>query len=110
MSNKYSDKIIDDVLNLLLIISNKYEILTYIVEDKGQELYEDKIYVAEYLRRHGMEDDAHEVWLNDCMIIIGEILNTDIGKIIFGKEKKCITIYSGKFIISLDFKILRACK
>ena len=43
MSNKYSDKIIDDVLNLLLIISNKYEILTYIVEDKGQELYEDKI-------------------------------------------------------------------
>ena len=37
------------------------------------ELYENNIYIAEYLRRHGMEDDAHELWLMDCLEIIQEI-------------------------------------
>ena len=27
------------------------------------ELYEDKIYLAEYLRRHGMSEEEHEEWL-----------------------------------------------
>lgn len=37
------------------------------------EIYEDKIYLAEYLRRHGMTDEEHEVWLNDCLSVITEI-------------------------------------
>lgn len=37
------------------------------------ELYEDKIYLAEYLRRHGMTDEEHEVWLDECIAIISEI-------------------------------------
>jgi len=37
------------------------------------ELYEDKIYLTEYLRRHGMEDEEHEVWLDGCLSIISEI-------------------------------------
>jgi 23S rRNA (cytosine1962-C5)-methyltransferase len=37
------------------------------------ELYENNIYIAEYLRRHGMEDDAHEAWLMACLEIIQEI-------------------------------------
>jgi 23S rRNA (cytosine1962-C5)-methyltransferase len=28
------------------------------------ELYEDKVYLAEYLRRHGMEEDEHDAWLD----------------------------------------------
>ncbi|MFV7789180.1 hypothetical protein, partial [Enterococcus faecium] len=27
------------------------------------EFYEDKLYIAEYLRRHGMEDDTHDAWM-----------------------------------------------
>lgn len=37
------------------------------------ELYEDKLYLAEYLRRHGMDDEAHEQWLNDCLALISDI-------------------------------------
>ena len=37
------------------------------------ELYEDKVYLAEYLRRHGMTDEEHEVWLDGCVSIISEI-------------------------------------
>jgi 23S rRNA (cytosine1962-C5)-methyltransferase len=37
------------------------------------ELYEDKIYIAEYLRRHGMEDEEHEAWLNLCLAVISEV-------------------------------------
>lgn len=37
------------------------------------ELYENNIYIAEYLRRHGMEDDAHELWLMACLQIIQDI-------------------------------------
>lgn len=37
------------------------------------EFYEDKLYIAEYLRRHGMEDDTHDAWMEGCMVIITEI-------------------------------------
>lgn len=37
------------------------------------EFYEDKLYIAEYLRRHGMEDDTHDAWMEGCMAIITEI-------------------------------------
>lgn len=38
------------------------------------ELYEDKVYLAEYLRRHGMTDEEHEQWLEDCVAVIAELL------------------------------------
>ncbi len=38
------------------------------------ELYEDKVYLAEYLRRHGMTDEEHELWLEDCVTVIAELL------------------------------------
>lgn len=37
------------------------------------ELYEDKVYLAEYLRRHGMTDEEHEVWLDECLLVIADI-------------------------------------
>src|SRR3954468_6851994 len=41
------------------------------------ELYSDKVYLAEYLRRHGMEEEEHELWLNECLEIISKILSVD---------------------------------
>ena len=38
------------------------------------ELYEDKVYVAEYKRNHEMDEEAHETWLEECIVIISEIL------------------------------------
>lgn len=38
------------------------------------EIYEDKLYVSEYKRRHGLSDEEHEEWLEHCLRIITEIL------------------------------------
>jgi 23S rRNA (cytosine1962-C5)-methyltransferase len=51
------------------------------------ELYEDKIYVAEYRRRHGMTDEEHEAWLQESFKIIGEILQLPEENI-FSRERK----------------------
>jgi 23S rRNA (cytosine1962-C5)-methyltransferase len=45
------------------------------------ELYEDKVYLAEYLRRHGMEDEAHDAWLESCKETISRILSIPVTKI-----------------------------
>ena len=37
------------------------------------EIYEDKLYMAEYKRRHGMEDEEHERWLDDSVKIATEV-------------------------------------
>ncbi len=41
------------------------------------ELYGDKVYLAEYLRRHGMTDEEHEQWLEDCVAVIADLLKVD---------------------------------
>jgi len=38
------------------------------------ELYGDKLYVAEYQRRHGMTEEEHEAWLEESLILIGQTL------------------------------------
>ena len=30
------------------------------------ERYDEKLYVSEYKRRHNLDDDAHEAWLEEC--------------------------------------------
>ncbi len=52
------------------------------------ELYEDKVYVAEYLRRHGMNDEEHDTWLESCLAIISKILSIDVEKIYIRERKK----------------------
>jgi 23S rRNA (cytosine1962-C5)-methyltransferase len=39
------------------------------------ELYGDKLYVAEYKRRHGMMDDEHDVWMEKSLETIAEVLS-----------------------------------
>ena len=38
------------------------------------EFYGDKLYLAEYRRRHGMEEEAHDAWLYDCIPVISGVL------------------------------------
>jgi 23S rRNA (cytosine1962-C5)-methyltransferase len=39
------------------------------------ELYEDKLYVAEYKRRHNLTDEEHDNWLSKALLVLSEILN-----------------------------------
>lgn len=38
------------------------------------EYYGDKLYLAEYRRRHGMEEEEHDEWLYECVPVISEVL------------------------------------
>ena len=38
------------------------------------EIYEDKLYIAEYRRRHGMTDEEHEKWIEESIDTITDIL------------------------------------
>ncbi len=51
------------------------------------ELYEDKIYVAEYRRRHGMNDEEHEEWLHQSFKIISDVLHLPEENI-YNRERK----------------------
>ncbi len=39
------------------------------------------VHMAEYKRRHGMEDDEHEGWLNDCRKIVADVVELEESKI-----------------------------
>lgn len=52
------------------------------------ELYDDKVYLAEYLRRHGMTDEEHEQWLEECVTIICSILPVDDAKVYIKQRKR----------------------
>lgn len=39
------------------------------------ELYGDKVYVAEYKRRHGMTEEEHDLWMESTIAVIAEILS-----------------------------------
>ena len=47
------------------------------------ELYEDKVYISEYKRRHSMTEEEHEDWLEGCAGIIAEVLNVSTDNIFF---------------------------
>lgn len=52
------------------------------------ELYDEKIYLAEYLRRHGMSDEEHEAWLDECLLLISKLLNVKVEKIFIRQRKR----------------------
>jgi 23S rRNA (cytosine1962-C5)-methyltransferase len=52
------------------------------------ELYEDKIYLAEYLRRHGMTDEEHTAWLEQCGQVISRLLEVPAEKIYVRQRKR----------------------
>ncbi|MDP4259512.1 MAG: class I SAM-dependent methyltransferase [Bacteroidota bacterium] len=52
------------------------------------ELYEDRIYLAEYKRRHGMTDEEHLAWLEDCLPVITEVLGIPDERIYFRQRQR----------------------
>jgi len=52
------------------------------------ELYENKVYLAEYLRRHGMSEEEHDKWLQKCEIIISSILSVPVDKIFLRQRNR----------------------
>jgi 23S rRNA (cytosine1962-C5)-methyltransferase len=52
------------------------------------ELYEDKIYLAEYLRRHGMDEEQHDAWLQQCKEVINKIIEVPVDKIYDRQRRK----------------------
>lgn len=52
------------------------------------ELYEDQLYIAEYLRRHGMEDEVHDAWMEECKGIISAIVGIPIERMNFKLRKR----------------------
>ncbi|MBX2930345.1 MAG: class I SAM-dependent methyltransferase [Chitinophagaceae bacterium] len=52
------------------------------------ELYENKIYLAEYLRRHGMDEEEHEAWLEKCIDIIRKIIEVKDENIYIKQRKR----------------------
>jgi 23S rRNA (cytosine1962-C5)-methyltransferase len=52
------------------------------------EKYEEWLYVAEYRRNHHMEDAEHAQWLNDCKILIGEITDMPVSRIVLRTRQR----------------------
>ena len=52
------------------------------------ELYDDKVYLAEYLRRHGMTDEEHGQWLEECVAVICGILPVDDANVYIKQRKR----------------------
>lgn len=41
------------------------------------ELYGDRLYVAEYKRRHGMTEEEHDGWMEESLSVISEVLSVN---------------------------------
>ncbi|MCE3282945.1 MAG: methyltransferase protein, partial [Chitinophagaceae bacterium] len=52
------------------------------------ELYDNRVYLAEYRRRHGMDEAAHEEWLSSCMEVVSRILSVPKERIFDRQRKK----------------------
>ena len=52
------------------------------------ELYDNKVYIAEYLRRHGMTDEEHNQWLDEALAVIVNTLQVDINSIYLKQRRK----------------------
>lgn len=50
------------------------------------EWYNGVVHAAEYKRKHGMEDEEHETWLQQCRMVLAEVLQISPGEI-FMKER-----------------------
>jgi len=52
------------------------------------ELYGNRVYLAEYKRYHGMDEEAHEAWFEQCLVVIREVLKDDAGKIYLRQRQR----------------------
>jgi 23S rRNA (cytosine1962-C5)-methyltransferase len=52
------------------------------------DVYEGRIHVAEYKTKHGLHDDAYELWKNECVEIIKQFFNVEDDALFFKITKK----------------------
>lgn len=52
------------------------------------ELYADKVYLAEYLRRHGMTEEEHDEWLKSCLDVMHQILEVKTADIFVRQRRR----------------------
>ena len=45
------------------------------------EIYEDRLYIAEYKRNHNLSEEAHEQWMRQSIEIVSEVLNVPVSGI-----------------------------
>src|SRR5215467_7564445 len=58
------------------------------------EIYEDRLYVAEYKRDHGFTEEQHDVWVTKSISVMSEVFNVPVGNI-FLKQRKIKTGRTG---------------
>src|SRR3954467_734643 len=51
------------------------------------EIYEDRVYVAEYKRYHGLTEEQHDDWIKNSIEVISEIFNIDPGNVFLKLRK-----------------------
>lgn len=52
------------------------------------EIYEDKLYVSEYKRKHSLSDEEHEEWLAQCSKVMSEVMEVDEEDIFIKMRKR----------------------
>jgi 23S rRNA (cytosine1962-C5)-methyltransferase len=52
------------------------------------ELYDDKIYLAEYKKNYELGDDAHELWLQECLSVITNVTEIPTERIYIRERKR----------------------
>ena len=52
------------------------------------DFYEDKLNVSEYRRRHGMNEEEHEQWLNESLQVISAITGTEVENIYMRQRQR----------------------
>jgi 23S rRNA (guanine2069-N7)-methyltransferase len=52
------------------------------------EKYEDWLYVAEYRRKHHMEEAEHDQWLEECKMIIGDIIGLPVANLVLRTRQR----------------------
>jgi 23S rRNA (cytosine1962-C5)-methyltransferase len=52
------------------------------------EVYEDKVYLAEYRRHHHMSEEEHGIWLEQCLPIISDVTSIAVEKIYLRERKR----------------------
>lgn len=69
-------------------LARKQEIACYRIYDHDLpefpfaiEMYKDVVHAAEYKRKHGMEDEEHEAWLQACKETIAKVLEMSVESI-----------------------------
>jgi len=60
------------------------------------EMYDDKVYLAEYKKRYELGDRQHESWLQQCLLVITEVTGVPAAKI-FIRERKRKAGRSGQY-------------